>query len=106
MKIDKIEIKRIKNLGNYESLTLSIAAIPTPHLPLSGEFDKLTKFIDYKLNETERTAKYEKYKADLETGDLTDAEKKKAEAYVKRYVEFKAEIEALELEFVQNEPEV
>ncbi len=106
MKINNIEVKRIKNLGNYESLTIAVSGIPSPANKLSEEFDKLTKYIDFKLNEVERKTKYDKYKAELDSGELSEAEAKKATSFITRYNEFMAEIDALEIEFSNDNAEV
>lgn len=81
--IERVSVRQIKNLGNYESITLELEAVVTGEPDTA--IDELAEVVIYKLNQGDRTAKFEEYTEKLKDKDITEAKRKDMENYIEKY---------------------
>jgi len=93
MRITEIKIDRTKNLGSYENLKLGVTvALGEDESPVTA-IERTKNLIDWELNKEERDARYNNYKAAVESGEANGSTES-YKAWMATYEARKAEVES------------
>jgi hypothetical protein len=95
MRITCIKITEKANLGNYESLEFSAEAVMDEDDNQAQVTENLTDYVNWHAHRPIRETKARAYRKILATEQSTPEQKAEAEAWLKKYDERKAKVEAL-----------
>ena len=69
IRVTEIRIDRTKSLGNYENIKLGFSAIVDESENIIEAVERLKLILDWELNKEERDAQYERFSAQLTSGE-------------------------------------
>jgi hypothetical protein len=84
IRVTEIRIDRTKSLGNYENIKLGFSAIVDESENVIEAVERLKLIIDWELNKEEREAQYERFSAQLKSGE-TNGKTEQVKRWIDKY---------------------
>jgi hypothetical protein len=95
MKITEISVRRVKNLGNYESLAMEFTA-SVDERAINDAVGDLNTLLDYHLNKDEREKMRDKLAKEYDSPKTTDDRRIEIDTWMERLSKLETDVVAIE----------